>query len=135
MLVNKRGRYRGFGLSEILVAIALFVTAITSLLAILTSSAHAVKQSQESVAAQNLAERLLEESRARPFDNIASYTGSHNAAASAQGNLAVISYTYGVTVTPLPNTTNPTMKNIAVRVDWVGDNIPRNVLLETAVYK
>lgn len=137
---RQRKRLAGFGLPDLLISIALFSIAIVSLLSVFTLSAHAVQHSQENVAAQNLAERLLEEQRGLPFANVASKTGTHKALTTNRGSDVFIEFTYNVQVTSLPNTTNPNLKDVAVRVDWFGDSVgsdpvARSVTLETAVYK
>lgn len=131
---------RGFGLTEILIAIALFSTAFLYLLGTLTSSNHAIKQSSDRVCAQDLAERLLEDQKARPYANLADYQGQASATYTQHGKSVVLDFTYSVDVTDVVvSGTTRSMKNLAVSVSWTNRYTPsqqqkrRTVVLETAV--
>lgn len=131
---------RGFGLTEILIAVALFSTAFLYLLATLTSSNHAIKQSSDRVCAQDLAERVLENQKASAYAALVDFQGQANATYTQHGRAVEVNFTYSVdtTVVTVPGTSRE-MKNVAVEVKWSNRYAPtqqareRKVVLETAV--
>jgi Tfp pilus assembly protein PilV len=127
-----RKAIRGFGLAEVLVAIALFVFAFFSLLSVFTSSAHATKQAEERSCAVDLAERVLEDQRGLGFTGASSVNGTSNVTMQNNGSTAILTLVYAVTVTPVP-AVSPTLKDILVNVSWTSDGLSHQTVLETAV--
>jgi len=134
------GRQRGFGLTEILIAVALFSSAFLYLLSTMTLSNHAIKHASDRVYAADLAERLMERQRAKDYATIASYQGQASVSYQQKGANVVLDFTYSVdsTVATVPGTSR-SLKNLVVQVNWVNRYMPtqpsqsRSVVMETAV--
>ena len=130
----------GFGLTEVLIAVALFSTAFLYLLSTLTLSHHAIKHSSDRIYAQDLAEKVLEQVRGLPYANIGSIQGNSTASYNQNGQTTVLQFTYQVDTQEVTVTgTSRKLKNIVVRVNWVNRYMPtqqaqtRTITLETAV--
>ncbi|MBT9586118.1 hypothetical protein IV102_22445 [bacterium] len=138
--IMKKSHTRGFGLAEILIAIALFSTAFLYLLSTLTLSNHAIKHSSDRVYAQDMAERVLELQRGKAYSALVDYQGLSQASYKQNGQTVILDFTYQVDVTEVDVAgTSRRVKNIAVRVDWINRYMPtekartRSVTMETAV--
>jgi len=134
------GRQRGFGLTEILIAMALFSSAFLYLLSAMTLSNHAIKHASDRVYAADLAERLMEQQRSKTYATISSYQGQASVSYQQNGASVVLDFTYSVdaNVVTVP-TTSRSLKNVVVQVNWVNRYMPtqraqnRSVVMETAV--
>lgn len=133
-------RVQGFGLAEILIAIALFSTAFLYLMSSLTLSNHSLKHSADRIYAHDLAQRVLEDQKSLPYANLVDFQGVSSVRYNQNGQDTLLQYSYFVDVTEVPvASTGRTMKNLAVRVEWFNRYMPseqsrtRSVLLETAV--
>jgi len=131
---------KGFGLTEILIAVALFSTAFLYLLSTLTLSHHAIKHSSDRIYAQDLAEKVLEQVRGMPYASIGNLQGNSTASYNQNGQTAVLQFTYQVDTQEVTvSGTSRKLKNIVVNVQWVNRYLPtqqaqtRNIRLETAV--
>lgn len=130
--LQKGARARGFGLTEILIAVALFSTAILYLLGTLTASNHAIKQASDSVLAQDIAERVLENERGKPYASLANVAATSMSVQYYRPDDALpvtLTMTYQVDVTTQnvlsPATANPPntdtgrdMKRLRVTISW-----------------
>lgn len=131
---------KGFGLSEILVAVAIFSTASLYLLSTVTLSHHAIKHSSDRIYAQDLAERVLEKQRSLPYNSVGNLQGTSNASYSQNGTTINLDFTYQVDSNEVTvSGTSRKMKNVAVTVSWVNRYMPteksrtRSLILETSV--
>lgn len=135
-----RTRNRGFGLTEILIAIALFSTAFLYLLGTLTSSNHAIKHSADRMVAQDLAERIMEDNKSKPYASLSDYTGQASVQYTQNGTVVQLDFTYNVDTSVVAvSGTSREMKNLAVTVSWINrylaaqQRTTRSLTLETAV--
>ncbi len=132
----KRVNRLGFGLAELLVAIALFITGFVILLGVLTSSTHAVKHGQDRIYALQMAQQIVELWRSKKYAAVTVGTQSDSCEYRyrTSGQEVTLTYAYDVDVT-VPNTTaSPPLKHVRVTVEYPIDS-SRNgtVSLETAV--
>ena len=97
---NRRKVGAGFSIPELLVAIALFVTAFSYLLECIGSATHATYQAQQQHVGQDLAERIQETQRSKAFDSIISIPSTNTTVMYINaGNQVAGIFTYSVTVT------------------------------------
>lgn len=120
--MNARAR-RGFGLTEILIAIALFSTAFLYLLGTLTASNHAIRQSGDILVAQDVAERVLEDYKGRTYaaTNSTAANATWDVSYNNNGNNVLLGFQYSVDVQEAPLAAPfaaRKMKTITVNVEW-----------------
>lgn len=135
-----RVRGKGLFLAEILVAMALFISAFVTLLGVLTSGSVAIAQARDRVAGHTVAERILETVRSvyappntlGPAANI-SYGGTQQVPYQTRGTNVMLNYNYTVTISSFSIGGVHAWKDIHVSVRWKVSDIDRSVELETAV--
>lgn len=135
---------RGFGLAEILVSIGLFSTAFLYMLGTLTSANHAIKQSSDSLVAQDLAERVMESTKGKTYAATVSSpgNGTWDATYTNNGVPVTLAFEYQVDVAevnlPAPFASRK-LKNVTVTVGWKAGYVPgqqqknRTVVMQTSV--
>lgn len=136
MLHQARRRRPGFGLSELLVAIALFITGFVILLGVLTSSAHAVKHGQDRIYALQVAQQIVELWRSKKYSAVSVGTLSDTTAYRyrTNGQNITLTYLYSVDVTAPASAVSPPLKHVKVTVRYPTDSLRNGtVVLETAV--
>ncbi|MBI3925143.1 MAG: prepilin-type N-terminal cleavage/methylation domain-containing protein [Armatimonadetes bacterium] len=108
---------RGVNLIELLLALALFATAILLIIGIFPTAARSVRQAQGIVVATDLASRRLEELRAVPFAGLAPAVSVIKMTSTSSGGPQVTEYTVQTLVTDR----SPDLKHVEVLVSWSTD--------------
>lgn len=126
-------RRRGLTVVEVLVAVALFASAIVVLLAVFPMSTRAARQSQAQLVATHLVQRELEICRTTSYDQLQSRTPpALSMSKDHNGTEVTIDYQLEVTVLE----TRPGLKHVRVEALWYApDENERRFSLETDVAK
>jgi prepilin-type N-terminal cleavage/methylation domain-containing protein len=140
--MNPSGPHRGFGLAEIMISMAIFSTGFLYVLGTITGANHAIKQSADSLIAQDLAEQVMEDYKGRPYAALpGAASGQWLGRFENNGIPVTLTYLYQVDIseyTLAAPFTDRKMKRINVQVNWdtryLGrDRKVRQVVLQTAV--
>lgn len=124
---------RGLTVVEVLVAVAIFASAIVVLLAVFPMSTRAARQSQAQLVATHLVQRELEISRNYGFDQLQSRTPPA-LSISKDHNGVEVTIEYQLQV--LVEETRPGLKHVKVEAIWFApDENERRFSLETDVAK
>ncbi len=114
---------------EMLVAAAVFASAVMILLGIFPLSARAVRQSQLTLIGTHMAEFELETARARSYEALADETlPPIPVTLKLNGTDTTVSYTVAMMV----QESSPGLKHVAVTVNWLWET-PHSVTLETEI--
>lgn len=111
---------------ELLIALAIFATALLVIIGLFPMAARAVKQAQGITIATDLASRRMEELLAVPFDQLQSDLSSVTMAARSAGHPTAVDYSVQTVVIDL----EPDLKQVDVIVSWTTDQA-RMVRLQT----
>ncbi len=123
----------GLTVVEVLVAVALFASAVVVLLAVFPMSTRAARQSQAQLVATHLVQRELETCRNAGYDQLESHTPPVLSVAKDHNGVEVtIDYQLQVLV----EETRPGLKHVKVEAVWFApDENERRFSLETDVAK
>lgn len=113
-------------LIEVLIAMAIFATALLVIVGLFPTAARAVRQAQTITVATDLASQRMEEALATPFDQVTDSLTTVSMASRSAGQPAALDYT----VQTLVSRPQTDLERIEVLVGWTTDTA-RMVRLQT----
>jgi hypothetical protein len=127
----------GFTIIEVVMAAAILLTVVMSVMATVSFAATGSQQAQRRQAALNLASWRIEQAHALPYASVGTTMGA-NITGSPAGSILAIETTGAYTINTTvrykvdPDTNLPTYKIVTVRVSWTSP-MPGNVTVTTNV--